>query len=357
MQISKMLLDNFTTIALVVGLGIIIMANKNFDKRINSLFAVFVLIILMLVVSGMIDYLNSFEHGVRWVRYLAASFGYTLRPAAVVLLITILQRRRKTCLALWIPIGCIAVIAFTSWFTHLMFWFTERNVFMRGPLSFISHLCSLLYVVVLLALTLMRHRYLTSGEIFAVIFSLIVSVVATLLETILSDNLFLITGAMAVSCVLYYIILYAETFKVDQLTGLLNRRSLYQFVSSNKNRRLSVISLDLNSLKKINDSEGHRAGDDALKRLATVLVDKSGPDYCAYRVGGDEFIIIGKEIHEEEIKLFIDELRGGLKKEKLSASFGYAVLNSGDSFDEICNKADEQMYEDKRRYKARPAVD
>ena len=99
------------------------------------------------------------------------------------------------------------------------------------------------------------------------------------------------------------------------------------------------------------------ADTDALKRLATVLVDKSGPDYCAYRVGGDEFIIIGKEIHEEEIKLFIDELRGGLKKEKLSASFGYAVLNSGDSFDEICNKADEQMYEDKRRYKARPAVD
>lgn len=112
-----------------------------------------------------------------------------------------------------------------------------------------------------------------------------------------------------VSCILYYVVLFADTFKVDQLTGLLNRRSLYNFVTRNKNRKFSVISADLNCLKDINDTGGHRAGDDALKFLASVLLNAGGRKFHPYRVGGDEFVVIGKELQEAKIMEYINEVK------------------------------------------------
>lgn len=353
MQIPKMLLENFTTICLATGLGIIIITNKNFDKKTNMSFATFTLIILGLIAVGIADQLCALSSNPSILRYITSSLGYVLRPAAVAILANILLRRRKTSFALWIPIIFIAVIAFTSSFTHLMFWFDERNYFIRGPLAYISHIGSFIYIFILLILTFKKHRNITSGEIFAVLFSSFICIVATVLETILSNYSFLLTGAMAVSCVLYYTVLYAETFKVDQLTGLLNRRSLYLNVNRMKNKQFSVISVDLNCLKDINDSQGHSAGDNALKCLANILVANGENVYRPYRVGGDEFIILGKELKEEAIIRFLDDVRRDLSKENLMASFGYALFNSGDNFDNISNKADAQMYTDKKRYKNR----
>jgi diguanylate cyclase (GGDEF)-like protein len=355
MQLSKMLLENFTTICLSIGLGIIIIKNKNYDQKTNTSFAAFVLIIIALVAAGMVDQWCSFQPKPSVLRYIASSLGYVLRPASVAILVNILLRRKKIGFSMWIPLICIAAVSFTSAFTHLMFWFNETNCFMRGPLWLLPHIGGLIYIFMLLVLIFKKHRYITTSEVFTVLFSSLICVAATVLETVLSDYHFLLTGAMAVSCVLYYVVLYAETFKVDQLTGLLNRRSLYTDVEGMKNKPFSVISVDLNCLKDINDSQGHHAGDHALKSLADVLAANGGKDYCPYRVGGDEFIVLGKELDDGAIGRFIDALRADLEKQNLMASFGYALFHSGDHFDDICNKADAQMYADKRRYKYRRA--
>jgi diguanylate cyclase (GGDEF)-like protein len=301
--------------------------------------------------AGITDQLCSSWTRPSALRYIASASGYTLRPAAIAILVSILLRRSKTGFALWIPVACIAVISFTSAFTHFMFWFDEKNYFMRGPLAFISHIGSFAYIFVLLFLIAKKHKYITPSEIFIVLFSSFIGVAATIMETALSGYRFLITGAMAVSCVLYYIVLYAETFKMDPLTGLLNRKSLYLYAGRMKNRQFSVISVDLNGLKEINDSQGHSAGDNALKCLADALAKNSGKNYCPYRVGGDEFLVLGKDLKEEAIQCFIDNVRNNLRQENRMASFGYALFHSGDNFDNICNQADAQMYKDKNRYK------
>lgn len=118
-------------------------------------------------------------------------------------------------------------------------------------------------------------------------------------------------------------------------------------------KQFIIISVDLNCLKEINDSQGHNAGDNALKRLADILVSNSGKNYCPYRIGGNEFIILGKDLEDEKITKFINTLREDLKKVNLMASFGYSLFKSGDNFDEVCQKADAQMYKDKKRYRHR----
>lgn len=169
MKISTMLLENFTTICLLIGLGIIIIINKNFDKKTNGSFAIFILITFILIAIGIIDRFCSLEPRPVALRYVSSSFGYVLRPAAVAILINILLRRGKTNFALWVPIIFIAIISFTSPFTHIMFWFNEQNFFIRGPLSFISHIGSLIYILIFLFLTFKKHKYITVGEIFAVL--------------------------------------------------------------------------------------------------------------------------------------------------------------------------------------------
>lgn len=353
MQIISLLLDNFTTICLSLGLIIIILTNKNFDKKTNLSFAFFVFILMSLVAMDVTDQVCASLPKPTVLRYVASSLGYVLRPASIAIIVNILLRRNRTNYKLWIPLGFITIISFTSAFTHLMFWFDESNTFMRGPLAFITHICSAVYLVLLLSLIIKKHKKITSNEVYIVLFSAYICVVATVLETVLSDYRFLITGAMAVSFTLYYAVLYAETFKIDQLTGLLNRKSLYADESRMRNRKFSVISVDLNNLKEINDSQGHSAGDEALKRLADILSKNGGKEFCPYRVGGDEFIVLGKELKEEAISQYVEKVRSDLKKENLMASFGYSVSSIDDNFDDVCIKADKLMYEDKRKYKNR----
>ena len=83
----------------------------------------------------------------------------------------------------------------------------------------------------------------------------------------------------------------------DPLTGLLNHRALHERVASEladaqlRGGELSLIALDLDDFKGVNDRDGHLAGDDLLRQVADVLREASREDDAAGRVGGDEFVL------------------------------------------------------------------
>ncbi|MCC8179257.1 MAG: GGDEF domain-containing protein [Cloacibacillus sp.] len=77
----------------------------------------------------------------------------------------------------------------------------------------------------------------------------------------------------------------------DFLTGLYNRRYFYEYVNKNRGRRpICFIYIDLDNFKKVNDTHGHQAGDEALVATADIL-RSCFPDAFIARLGGDEFII------------------------------------------------------------------
>lgn len=153
---------------------------------------------------------------------------------------------------------------------------------------------------------------------------------------------------------------------LDGMTGVLNKTSYLQ-TEKHINEAIkegtaafSVIVLDMNGLKSINDDLGHEYGDmaiiDATKALTSVF-DKSE----IYRIGGDEFIVILNTISEDEIKSSIARLEYRIAqdnvnekpyKKPLSISMGYSIYdrNADKDYKEVFHRADKCMYEDKAAY-------
>lgn len=351
-DIIDMLFSNFTTLSLLVGLSILMLTNKSFDRRTNRYFMLFILMTVVLIAADITDYyLASLSYPI-WLRYVTSSLGYTIRPAAIALIISILLRRKNIGFILWIPIVLLALAAFTSYYTHLMFWFDDDNYFVRGVLGYSSHVISGLYMAMIVTLTIRMYRYISAGEIMTVLYIAFICAAATFFESAFGQK-FLLPGAIVVSCAMYYTFLYVQTYKRDALTELLNRRSFYRDAERMNNQEVAVISMDLNDFKEINDSQGHGAGDKALQTFSDILQETCGSRYIAYRTGGDEFMALGRDMSPESAETFIMRMRLALKGVGLTASFGFDLYHPGDSFDDVCNRADAHMYSDKRRAKHR----
>jgi diguanylate cyclase (GGDEF)-like protein/putative nucleotidyltransferase with HDIG domain len=156
----------------------------------------------------------------------------------------------------------------------------------------------------------------------------------------------------------------------DPLTGLANRRALARQVESGLARTLdmggtgSVIVLDLDRLKEINDTYGHEAGDRALRAVGSVLrTTVRQSDVCA-RFAGDEFVVVlwdcspeheARRVHEMQsaVAVYPFEPRPGVLV-SLSISAGPARFpTDGRTFEELLAVADERMYRDKAGRRAR----
>ncbi|HNN58729.1 MAG TPA: sensor domain-containing diguanylate cyclase [Leptospiraceae bacterium] len=149
----------------------------------------------------------------------------------------------------------------------------------------------------------------------------------------------------------------------DALTGLPNRHFLVdranQVMSLCRRRRLplSLMLLDLDYFKTINDKLGHSTGDEALKAVASRIQSIIRHEDTVARLGGDEYVILLPETNQDGafhvaskiLKMVTEPLRTGSELVHLSLSIGVAVFpEHGASFEILCQNADAAMYEAKR---------
>lgn len=156
--------------------------------------------------------------------------------------------------------------------------------------------------------------------------------------------------------------LTAEVYKLaalDQLTGLYNRRSGEQRLSeeisraTRHGRPLTLLMLDLDGLKQINDEFGHAAGDSLLHAFAERLQRAIRGSDLAVRLGGDEFMVILPECKSEEVKHVLGRLDGldvPYQNENIRCRFsrGWTDFKMGETQQEFLNRADAALYADKR---------
>ena len=135
---------------------------------------------------------------------------------------------------------------------------------------------------------------------------------------------------------------------VDQLTGAGNRRALEQRVQAwQGDGVLGVVSVDLNGLKRTNDTEGHHAGDVLISETARILAECAGED-CVFRTGGDEFVVITEDLEERDILLLIQHMRMSAENNGISMAIGYSYARGKvTDFDALLTRADFNMYLDK----------
>lgn len=157
----------------------------------------------------------------------------------------------------------------------------------------------------------------------------------------------------------------------DQLTGALNRRGLEEMFqkeaarAARRGSRLAVALLDIDHFKKLNDTLGHKAGDDALVHLARVVRAHLRPQDVLARYGGEEFVILLPETGDSDAHQALVRLQRELTREFFMAdqqkvvitfSAGVTPLGDGEGLDSALKRADAAMYQAKQAGRNRVVV-
>ncbi|MEW6206994.1 MAG: HD domain-containing phosphohydrolase [Acidobacteriota bacterium] len=157
-----------------------------------------------------------------------------------------------------------------------------------------------------------------------------------------------------------------ESALTDNLTGLPNARYLYGFFEQERSRAerhgypLALMMMDLDGLKNVNDSYGHAAGDEVLRRVAQIARAQLRTGDTLIRYAGDEFAAVLHRATPEvvidlktRVQSAVDSLEHKVRADRLAhvgISIGYAVYGAdGHTIDELMEVADQRMYEDKIR--------
>lgn len=188
-------------------------------------------------------------------------------------------------------------------------------------------------------------------------------------DMIPTDQLFGIFTTLVLLCVFSYLFndsvhrqrrLLSRLAARDALTGTWNRRALdealIQTTSSNNRSPLiaSLIILDLDHFKKINDTYGHDAGDKVLINIAEIIQDSIRLSDRLYRYGGEEFVIIADGANLQNAAILAESIRKKvessnlLETESITISLGVAALKDGQNPETWIKLADEALYEAKR---------
>lgn len=152
----------------------------------------------------------------------------------------------------------------------------------------------------------------------------------------------------------------------DDLTGALNRVGAVQYLADYINNSKSDVCgcamiIDINNLKKINDSYGHPAGDKALCIIANILKDFVAGNGFVARFGGDEFSVFLCDVKQKEqminmlkeLNNFIEtKQKNSSSQHTISVSIGAMLVHKGDSQTEIYKNTDRLMYKSKRNKSA-----
>lgn len=142
----------------------------------------------------------------------------------------------------------------------------------------------------------------------------------------------------------------------DQLTGLYNRRFYdeeLKRLDTERNLPISLAMADVNGLKLTNDAFGHMAGDQMLKRIASIMKMECRSDDIVARIGGDEFILLLPRTSSLEAESVVNRINDAIQKEKwgnivFSVSFGSATKRGpSEDMKEIYMLAEDRMYRDK----------
>ena len=149
----------------------------------------------------------------------------------------------------------------------------------------------------------------------------------------------------------------------DDLTQINNRGFCSEYMSrlqAEQDSNYTIISLDLNNLKKTNDTYGHSKGDLLIQKAADVISDAFSSSGVVGRRGGDEFIVIlqTKDCIQIDslittLNKLIDDTNKAVPDLNLSISYGYATCGevSEQNIEKVYQLADHRMYEYKRKYK------
>lgn len=155
--------------------------------------------------------------------------------------------------------------------------------------------------------------------------------------------------------------------KIDSLTGVLNKRAGMELLDQvikgyeDNSSKVTIVFLDIDNFKEVNDTYGHVEGDKLLQKLAKLIENTIRKTDSIFRIGGDEFVIVFSEGNLMEAKKVCNRMtnkikaynNSGILPYKIGVSYGIAQYENNlyKSSKELIDVADREMYKNKRRKK------
>lgn len=208
-----------------------------------------------------------------------------------------------------LPTVLVVVLAFTSYWTHAMFYIDAQGVYRRGALYMIQPIVSYCYIIYTSLHAFIQARKVESLQTKAIYRTLAFFVVPALVGGTF-QVLFSVPGlcvGITLSILLLYIIYQEQLISTDPLTGLNNRNRFETYMLSlfsnvDQAEDVYLLMMDADGFKQINDRYGHVEGDHALQVISATLkeVCSASGGFIA-RYGGDEFVVFQKAAAEQDI--------------------------------------------------------
>lgn len=241
--------------------------------------------------------------------------------------------------------------------------FTVKDgFFTEGPwFAFTTNLPGLCLFIMII-LYIFRFKYFRIRSPLFVVLIVLVPTIATLVVKISPEVRYGYVDAALSLAVIYEIIetrLIAEELAnvmmfnnisvTDHLTGLRNRRGYQEIIDGlSKEDNVGIAFIDINSLKAVNDNQGHAAGDALIVKVSSIIT-KTVTSGHTCRMSGDEFVCIVEHADKETFENNMSSLRAIFDENDRIAALGYD-FGIGSEYLKILKSAEQMMYADKEDY-------
>ncbi len=334
--------------------------NYAYEKELTKKFIPSIVLLLLLMIVDNMDYYcydsNMYAGVGGSIHRTAAMLGYDLRILLMATLISIasarISNKKHIDAIVMLPATLNVAVLLPCLFTDLFFYYLPNGSIGRGPLAYEPHILSALYMSFLFILAFLRSRKGRSNETGILLLCGTLTILGFLAEFLFALR-GILTGVVALDIAFYYLYLHIEHFRFDPLTQVFNREAFMADIAKHGKGEIShILSIDLNDLKKLNDSKGHNEGDKALKAIAAVLVESCLPGCSVYRVGGDEYAVLCIQLSTEDVEAMTAGMNEAVKQSGYSCAIGFAEWKNDMSFTEVYKTADDRMYINKRNMKS-----
>lgn len=333
----------------------------NIYRKKPFLIGIILTVIIILSEAGTV-FADNGSLNLRDINILCNILGFALTPMIPIAITLIFDRRiLRTHKLLLVPTLINIVATVLSPLFGFIFYVDANNQYIRGDYFFIFttvYIINFLFLVISTLEVGNKYNYPIMRKMVALSLFTMIGTSIQLVYPLAYSSWHCVT----LSLFLYFLLMSEFDSSFDTLTGLYNRaafdKAAKQIVET---KGFSVIILDINDFKSVNDTYGHDYGDTVIKAVAAIIRKSFNKHYTCYRFGGDEFSIIGNETDQEEIQYHLRTMTNNLveMREKgnplPTVSYGYSIFRGGEKLDFHNNlkEADDQMYHFKKTHKSR----
>lgn len=347
--LKQYIIYNWALVLILIAFVIMLMITVFLDKK--TKIRLYILIGVVFVLSILVFtefYLVDLKVAPELCNVLVA-IRYSMTPIILALIIRATVKKMRW--FIWIPALVLTVINIVSIFTGIVVKFDADCQLQRGIFGYLPYIGVGGYSIFLVYI-LVRKSNKQIAEIIPIVFMAFAFLTGIVFPLVIGkDYSKIFCTTMAIALFVYYVFMILQLTKKDALSGLLNRQAYYSTIQDDYKNITAVISIDMNGLKTINDTEGHIAGDYAIVSLSNCFLKAARYKQSVYRIGGDEFIILCHKTSDKELTDLIIRIKEHVSKTKYSCSIGFCYNpNQDKDIEEMVKISDEMMYADKKEY-------